>query len=67
MIDILEFRQALSDLIVVPTEVNKTTSLPELPQSPENEFTHRSHSRLVASWEVENGKLVCKWLVNRER
>lgn len=27
-----------------------------------NSSIHRSKSRLIAQWKIENGKLVCQWI-----
>jgi hypothetical protein len=64
--DIMQFRQALSGTIFAPSQVNEKTSPQERPQITENGPTQHSHRHLIAHWEVENGKLICKWLVNRK-
>lgn len=40
--------------------------LQEQSQIPDQASDRHSRKKLVAHWEIENGKLICKWLVNDE-
>jgi hypothetical protein len=64
--DILQFRQSLNSLITESIEVDTKPLLTEQLEKPQIKDNLRPHRNLVAHWEVEHGRLVCRWLINHE-